>query len=216
MEQLTSLKKQIYAHITDEILNGNLKPGEKINEATLTEKLKVSRTPVREALIELATDGVLENLPRRGFIVKKVTAQEAMKLYDIIGLLDGYIAKTVCPILTESQLKTMDFYLKSINLAIDTETFDQYLTLKEEFHNCYIDLFEYEIYVDSLKKFKSKLIRNNLFSCDIQQVKETLYKINAEHAEILRLFKEKNAEALFDYIKNIHWNPQNAHYDELL
>lgn len=216
MKKFVSLKNQVYDYIVDQIRCGHLKSGDKINEAMLTEKLSVSRTPIREALIELATDDVIENVPRKGFVVKYLSTEDTKKLYDIIGLLDGYIARSVCFQITEKELKSMDFFLQSINLAIGTENFDMYMKLKDEFHDCYIRLYRNDMLTEALDKYKSKLLRNNLFSNDVEKIKDVLLGINEEHKEILKLFQKKDADGLFDYIKNVHWNPENAYLDELL
>ena len=62
-----SLKDHVYNHIVDLIDGGTLADDHKISEQQICDALGVSRTPVREALIQLASDGYLDNLPRRGF-----------------------------------------------------------------------------------------------------------------------------------------------------
>ena len=69
-----SLKDHVYNHIVDLIDGGTLADDHKISEQQICDALGVSRTPVREALIQLAADGYLENVPRKGFYVKRVTA----------------------------------------------------------------------------------------------------------------------------------------------
>ena len=63
-----------------------------IRDRQICDALGVSRTPVREALIQLAADGYLENVPRKGFYVKRVTEDSAREIVEIIGPLDGRAA----------------------------------------------------------------------------------------------------------------------------
>ena len=76
-----SLKDHVYEYISNEIKNKKLNPNEKINEQAICNELNVSRTPVREALIQLSADGLLDITPRRGFRVKALSLKDAQDLY---------------------------------------------------------------------------------------------------------------------------------------
>ena len=69
MAKIKSLSEQVYEYIVHQIKIGTLSFEEKINETDLIQQLGISRTPIREALIQLASDGILENVPRKGFYV---------------------------------------------------------------------------------------------------------------------------------------------------
>lgn len=58
----------------------------------MIEDLHISRTPVREAMIQLAAEGYLENIPRKGFVVKQVDKKKAKEVYRLLGVLEGYAA----------------------------------------------------------------------------------------------------------------------------
>src|SRR5215213_100248 len=70
------------------IIDGQLPPGERINEVHLAEELGVSRTPLREALARLAHEGALESIPRIGHFVRPLTLEEFDQIYSIRPLLD--------------------------------------------------------------------------------------------------------------------------------
>ena len=72
MERFKTLKDHVYEYIEEQIMKGTLLPGERINENTICEELGISRTPVREALIQLTAEGVLETKARKGFVIKSV------------------------------------------------------------------------------------------------------------------------------------------------
>ena len=65
-----SLSDQVYEFVVKLIQNGEVYVGDKISEGFLVEKMGISRTPIREALIQLSADDILENVPRKGFFVK--------------------------------------------------------------------------------------------------------------------------------------------------
>lgn len=140
MNNFLSLKDHVYNYIVDQINNGTLIAGKKISERDICEGLKVSRTPVREALIQLSSEGLLENVPRKGFVIKKLTTDEAKETYFIIGALDGLAASLATPYLTNKHMQEMEFYIQSIDLAIQTGNFQMYDKMQEAFHGVYLSL----------------------------------------------------------------------------
>jgi DNA-binding GntR family transcriptional regulator len=83
-----NLAEDVATHVRDMILDGRLPAGERINEVRLAAQLGVSRTPLREALSRLVTEGALRGLPRHGFFVRPLTTAEVRDIYPIRGILD--------------------------------------------------------------------------------------------------------------------------------
>ena len=215
MKKYKTLKDHVYDYIADQILEGNLVPSQKINETAISQELSVSRTPVREALIQLSCEGILDNVPRKGFVLKGVTEKDAAELYTVIGVLDGTAAQMACNILTEKDLIRMSFYIQSMDLAINTDNYEMYLEQQELFHSVYIDKCENEILSDTISRLKGKFFTRG-YSKDREKKNEKLLsQINDEHREILRLFQEKDSTGLYSYIVNVHWSPTNAHHEIL-
>ena len=80
--QKVALKDQIYQNILNEIQYGKLSTNAIINEKDFTEKFAVSKTPVREALVRLCSEGILENLPRYGYRLIPVTQSEIQEIIE--------------------------------------------------------------------------------------------------------------------------------------
>ena len=146
-----SLKDHVYEYIASLIREGRLVAEEKINENQICSELNISRTPVREALIQLAAEEVLENRARKGFVVKKMDAKDIAELYEIIGVLDGLAAKKSLPHLTEKDFRDMDFYIETMNLAIKTSNYEMYYEQQNLFHQIYISKYPF-IYRDKYMK----------------------------------------------------------------
>lgn len=79
--------------LRSDIFSGRLKHGEPLRERSLAEQLKVSRTPVREALFTLHSEGLVELSPNRGAIVRTITAQEIVQIYSLRAVLEAYAAR---------------------------------------------------------------------------------------------------------------------------
>ncbi|MBI4525216.1 MAG: GntR family transcriptional regulator [Deltaproteobacteria bacterium] len=85
-----SLSARVYHEIKGLILRNEIMPGQKLHHQELSERLGVSRTPVREALTRLVQEGYASLLPNRGFICKEIRLQEAEELYDLREALEAF------------------------------------------------------------------------------------------------------------------------------
>lgn len=211
MKKYKTLKDHVYDYITEQVTEGTLLPGHRINETALSQELSVSRTPVREALIQLSCEGILDNVPRKGFVLKEVTEREAKELYTVIGTLDGLAARTACDALTQKDLMRMDFYIKSMDLAINTGSYLMYLEQQDAFHQVYMDKCDNEVLADTISRLKSKFFTRGYSEGQEDQNKKLLSEINEEHREILKLFQEKKKDELSRYLAEVHWCPTHAH-----
>ncbi len=88
-----SLKESAYLRIAAWLVDGTLQPGEPLGEGALTERLGIGRTPVREALLQLAQEGLVEIIPRRGAFVAKVSVNDIRELFEIREALEGIAAR---------------------------------------------------------------------------------------------------------------------------
>lgn len=88
----SSLRSKVYQSIREEILSGDFQEGEELVEASLGEKMGVSRTPVREALRQLALEDLVEIIPNKGAFVKGIAAEDVEDIYLIRSKLEGLCA----------------------------------------------------------------------------------------------------------------------------
>lgn len=106
------LRDTVQAKIRDAIMDGTLEPGERLNDDDLIAWLGVSRTPIREALAELARAGLIEMAPNRYTRVAAPTKDELLDAYRTLGVIYGGVARLATPRFTQAQrnkvLKTLD------------------------------------------------------------------------------------------------------------
>ncbi|KGM33971.1 GntR family transcriptional regulator [Inquilinus limosus] len=91
-----SLHDQIVGRIRDMVIEGVLPPGARIHEGQLGAQLGVSRTPLREALKYLASEGLLDLVPGRGAVVKRFSAKEVQDMLAVLGLLEAEAGRLAC------------------------------------------------------------------------------------------------------------------------
>lgn len=94
--QSRNLYREVADRIRDLIEHGELMPGERISEKQLCEDFGVSRTPLREALKVLASEGLVELLPNRGARVMRLTLKKVKDTYDLMGALEGLSGELAC------------------------------------------------------------------------------------------------------------------------
>jgi DNA-binding GntR family transcriptional regulator len=90
------LVAEVMERLRDMIVQGELAPGVKLNERVLCERLRTSRTPVREAIKYLASEGLVELLPNRGAIVTPITAVTVREMFELLGALEALAGELAC------------------------------------------------------------------------------------------------------------------------
>lgn len=126
--------------LRDLILSGELAPGQRLQELTLVDRLGVSRTPVRAALVRLQEEGLVEAIPSGGYAVRAFSEQEVDEAIDLRGVLEGLAArfaaeKGVAP----ERLAPLKACLAQIDAVIGAThltpaDFERYVELNEQFH----------------------------------------------------------------------------------
>ena len=91
------LKQKIYIWLRNQIVFGQLGPGQHVKEASLTERFRCSRGPVREAFNRLEKEGYLELTPNQGAVVKRTSAQEVLDYYALLELLESEAVRLAVP-----------------------------------------------------------------------------------------------------------------------
>lgn len=195
MKKLKSLSEQVYDYIVHQIKLGELPDGARLSEAELINQLEISRTPIREALIQLSSDGILENLQRKGFFVKSYSHQELIENYNIIARLDIYAAELAMDQLSEEDLKQMEALANHMDFAMIQQDYALYSDKQEDFHDIYLRCCSNQHLIAIIhqlqKKYSSPVLKQDS-SKHIQAMKE----INEMHYQIIDFFRKKDPAGL--------------------
>ncbi|MGH7873754.1 MAG: GntR family transcriptional regulator [Candidatus Binatia bacterium] len=120
-----NLSARVYNQIKQLILCNEIMPGQKLHHQELSERLGVSRTPVREALTRLVQEGYVSFLPNRGFTCKEIRIQEAEELYDLREALEAFAVEKAIAKLTQTSLdqlrKKMNSYGRDVQKRFTRE-----------------------------------------------------------------------------------------------
>jgi DNA-binding GntR family transcriptional regulator len=111
---------EVYEQLRREIVEGRIRPRERLIEAELAERLAVSRTPIRESIQRLAADGLVIS-HRRGWVVREHSAQEIREIYEVRAALEGFAARLAAERATDEMLQEIrgihDTYVKALSDA---------------------------------------------------------------------------------------------------
>ena len=130
----SSLRDQAYQKIQTMIVSGELPSGERLIEEALGQRLGMSRNPVREALKLLQQEGFVTIQPHKGAVVGRLARAEALDVFEMRVVLDGYAARKAAENATEASLAKLRSILDSGEQAIDDRKFHSLGELNGEFH----------------------------------------------------------------------------------
>ena len=134
-----ALKDSIYEDIRNDIVFGRLMPGERVTEASLADKFRCSRAPIREALNKLAQNDFIELKPNQGAVVTKISPEEVESFYALLRLLEGKAVEWATPKLTRpdvEELLKINASLKKVARKRKT-SIEDWITLNSRFHQLF-------------------------------------------------------------------------------
>ena len=159
---------------------------------------------------------ILDNVPRKGFIVKSFSRKEISELYVLIGYLDGLAAELACPDLTEKMFKDMQFYIDSMEIAINSKNYEIYLQQQELFHQIYINECGNDMLIDVLGKLKNKFLRQDYLDDPQGNTFRALKETNAEHRKLLEFLENGRGKEASEFLYKVHWAPEKSDLDMLV
>ena len=140
-----SLRDVIYNEILEDIANGKLYPGEKLVESDLAKKFNVSRSPVREALLQLEREGFIVHRKNVGAVVRKISAKELSDTYELVALLEEFALENVTDSFTEEDISFLKSLQEAMEDSIKNRRFSAYVELNSKFHRFFVEKSRNEI-----------------------------------------------------------------------
>lgn len=130
----TSLHLELVGLLQPLIINGELEPGSKVPEKDLCERFGVSRTPMREALKVLATDGLVRLKPNRGAWVTMVTVEEVEEVFPVLGALEALAGALACKHITDAEIEAVRHLHERMLQSYQDRALDVYFDINQQIH----------------------------------------------------------------------------------
>ena len=199
--QSSSLTTVVQQEIERAILVGEYAPGSKLIEATLAEKMGVSRGPVREAFRMLEEAGLLRNEKNRGVFVRDIPIDEAVEIFDLRAAMDELVGRQLARNITPAQLKEIRGLVDAMEKAVKTDDTRQYHLLNLQFHDRLVEMAGNR----KLTAIYRKLIKELSLFRRLNLADGWLMPISAgEHRQIVKAIASGDADAagraMFDHV----------------
>jgi DNA-binding GntR family transcriptional regulator len=194
----TNTEAAVYEFLKERIMEGSLKPGEKLNERELAKQATVSRTPIREALKRLEHEGFVVNLPQRGAFVKKYSPEELDVLHRMLLRMEGLALELAAPKLRSpdfTKLRGLLSLMRSEAAGHDTKRF---ISLNVRFHLFFAEKTGSEELTRTIGLLLGQIMRLLYVRITVGS-DATLYV--EEHQEILDALQKRNGKGALETLE---------------
>jgi len=134
------VRERAYEHLKASILSGRFNPGERLAEEHLAKELGISRTPIREALHKLESEGLIKPLASRGFVASQDSKDDIEELFEIRAVLEGYALRLICGRITDTVLAQLEDTVEKAEEALRRHGLDEIFQWNTRFHDTLHDL----------------------------------------------------------------------------
>ena len=194
-----SYTSTVYDMIIDDILNGVLKEGDKLNEKALISKFGFSRTPIREAMIMLERDGFIKTIGREGTYVRRLTHEDVREIYIAREALECMAAKIGVRTISDESLSVLENIVNKMDSILEQRDYDNFVRWDLIFHKAIVDSCHI--------KLLSKLCYNlGLLGASIrlrgEKYQERIDAYQREHREIYEAFVNRDEILAEQLIRN--------------
>lgn len=199
-EELKPLRERIASSIRDSIIEGKIKPGERLLEPDVANLLGVSRTPLREAFLQLESEGFLKVNPRKGALVTETSPKDAEETYIIKGALEALAAGLASSNLTGAQIEELETINNKMQVIAQSETKDYktFLELNSLFHFSIYEQCGNEKLKKMIKTLRNQTLRYNyIFLSLLSHLEQSV----AEHREIIEAIKKREPAQVESAVK---------------
>lgn len=192
-----SLHEAILTRLRDMIIEGDLAPGTRINEGQIGEQLGVSRTPLREAIKFLASEGLVELVPTRGAVVKKFSGKEVRDMLEVIRTLEQSAAVRACEVASDEEIAAVRALHDEMQAAYDRGDRLRYYKLNQQIHTRLVALAGNGALSDVHATLQTRLKRIRYVG---HEGPEKWAKAIAEHVEMIEALEARDVHRLSDVV----------------
>ncbi|WP_019905837.1 GntR family transcriptional regulator [Methylobacterium sp. 77] len=194
-----SLHGELLARLRDYIVEGNLAAGARVPERILCERFGISRTPLREALKVLASEGLIELLPNRGARVRQLGTEELVDLFDVMGGLEALAGRLACEKITPAAYAEIERLHHEMYGCYMRRDLHGYFACNQAIHDRIVQAADNEPLRASYANFAGRL-RRVRYSANLDENRDRWGEAMREHEEILDALRRRAGNELSDIL----------------
>jgi len=190
LENYKPLREIVLEALKDAIVNGKLKPGERLMEQQVAEELCVSRTPVREAIRKLEIEGFIIIVPRKGAYVSDVSLKDIAQVFEVRAAMEALAAGLAAQRISDDQLGVLEKKLAEVESVANSLDLDSIIQFDTDFHEIIYDASKNDRLVQILHNLREQIQRYRTTSlASPGRLKDTI----KEHKELLDAISTRDA-----------------------
>lgn len=200
---LASLKDQVYEYLRSQMREGELMPGDVIDMNVTSQKLGVSKTPLRDALIRLEMEGFVNIMARKGVLVNVLTVEDIREIYQILGALESTAIIAASGIISKREVDKLKKLNEGMKKAIEKDDFSDYYKKNLKFHDVFLELSGNNMLRKTADVLKKRLYDFPRRTGYVKQWEQSSIK---EHQQIVEFISAKKYLKAADFIRDVHWS----------
>ncbi|MBU5266760.1 GntR family transcriptional regulator [Virgibacillus proomii] len=191
-------KESVYDELKEAILGGKIKSDEILTETMLSEMLKISRTPIREAVADLTNEGLLVHIPRKGFHVPKISISEIEQITFLRVSIECEGLLKLVPVITERHILQLKSIIAEQEEAMEQNNRIKYIELDQDFHRQILKFSNQNLLEEVLLRVYNltRLIGHNALMKDGRMA-----EVLDEHRGIIQALEEKDDKIAIKLMK---------------
>ena len=191
MNEYLPLRDVVFNTLRQAILRGELKPGERLMEIQLANKLGVSRTPIREAIRKLELEGLVLMIPRKGAEVAEITEKSLRDVLEVRRALEELAVQLVCEKITQEQIEELKASAKEFQNTLKDGDITKIAEADVRFHDVIYMATDNQKLILLLNNLREQMYR---FRVEYLKRKEVHPQLIAEHEEIIEMIEKREKD----------------------
>lgn len=191
MNEYLPLRDVVFNTLRQAILRGELKPGERLMEIQLANKLGVSRTPIREALRKLELEGLVNMVPRKGAEVADITEKSLRDVLEVRKALEELSVQLACEKITEEEIEELKRVAERFKDTLDDQDVTKIAEADVAFHDVIYTATDNQKLILLLNNLREQMYR---YRVEYLKKEEVYPQLIAEHEELIDNISKRNKE----------------------
>ena len=191
MNDFLPLRDVVFNTLRQAILRGELKPGERLLEIHLANKLGVSRTPIREAIRKLELENLVIMIPRKGAVVAEITEKSLRDVLEVRRALEALAVKLACEKITDEEIEELKIAAKGFEEALTTGDVTIFAEADVKFHDVIYHVTDNQRLIQLLYNLREQMYR---YRVEYLKRKDSHEILLAEHQHIIRMIETRDVE----------------------
>lgn len=194
-----TIRKKVHNYVREQILRGEIRPNERLVEVKIASEIGTSRTPVREALHSLELEGLIESIPRVGYVVKGLDDQEVAEIWEIRCLIEGLAARWAAEKAGEKTVRELRKNIAQAEEKVGKGDLLAFADLDAQFHEIIAKMSGGKRLLELSQTLRRHALRYRIESINLT---DTALRAIEGHKKIVEAIEDGGPDGILDAVKS--------------